>query len=309
MNKKASLSNSTKAQGTPQKKQQNIYILAGGAIAIFALVVALFLFVQNMMTSSDQPKKTNTYQDEKTANIAKSQKVPSPNGNQSGSGNSQGQGGVNASNQNINNSTGDANGNRELKITTDPQSGVDYVETPSGTVLVSSPEGQKYIQDFKAYKLEQNGGVDPTAANGIQVSALSSQAYQSEINALKAQINEQAQALDEKINTNYENQENMQAVIDKQNETIQKLSQNLAMAQPLMRSPKEIAKELFGKQAEATLKSRNNAVKLDSVVGNKGYFTDKDGNVHFLGVGDIIPNTSLMIKAFDEGRGEAIVYK
>ncbi|OIH08592.1 hypothetical protein A7M79_07195 [Acinetobacter baumannii] len=302
---KASKSNSTKAQGAPQKKQQNIYVLLGITAGIFVVLIGLFLLIQNMMTSSDQPQQTSSYQDEKTANIAKAKKVPSPEGSQGGNSQASNQGDSNSSNQNFNGST---TSNRELKITTDPQSGVDYVETPSGTVLVSSPEGQKYIQDFKAYKMEENGGVDPSAAN-IQVSALSSQSYQNEINTLKAQINEQAQALDEKINTSYENQENMQAIIDKQNETIQKLSQNLAMAQPLMRSPKEIAKELFGKQAEATLKSRNNAVKLDSVVGNKGYFTDKDGNVHFLGVGDIIPNTSLMIKAFDEGRGEAIVYK
>ncbi|HGF9504631.1 TPA: hypothetical protein ACJEU7_001836 [Acinetobacter baumannii] len=302
---KASKSNSTKAQGAPQKKQQNIWVLLGITAGIFVVIIGLFLLIQNMMTSSDKPQQTSSYQDEKTANIAKAKKVPSPEGSQGGNSQASNQGDLNSSNQNFNGST---NSNRELKITTDPQSGVDYVETPSGTVLVSSPEGQKYIQDFKAYKMEENGGVDPSAAN-IQVSALSSQSYQNEINALKAQINEQAQALDEKINTSYENQENMQAIIDKQNETIQKLSQNLAMAQPLMRSPKEIAKELFGKQAEATLKSRNNAVKLDSVVGNKGYFTDKDGKVHFLGVGDIIPNTSLMIKAFDEGRGEAIVYK
>lgn len=302
---KASKSNSTKAQGAPQKKQQNMYVLLGITAGVFVVLIGLFLLIQNMMTSSDQPQQTSSYQDEKTANIAKAKKVPSPEGSQGGNSQASNQGDLNSSNQNFNGST---TSNRELKITTDPQSGVDYVETPSGTVLVSSPEGQKYIQDFKAYKMEENGGVDPSAAN-IQVSALSSQSYQNEINTLKAQINEQAQALDEKINTSYENQENMQAIIDKQNETIQKLSQNLAMAQPLMRSPKEIAKELFGKQAEATLKSRNNAVKLDSVVGNKGYFTDKDGNVHFLGVGDIIPNTSLMIKAFDEGRGEAIVYK
>lgn len=196
---------------------------------------------------------------------------------------------------------GEELGSNGVEYYTDPVTNVKMVHTPSGPVPADSIEGKKFIEDFNAavaLRSANSGNTNPQAA---------SQAVLKEIDSLKSTINSQAQALDEKINSVNEEVEVLKKIIKKQNETIVTLSDQIKNVQPLVKSTKEIAKELFGKNGTKVIDSRNNAVTADSIVGDKAYFTTHDGEVVLVGVGDVIPGTSLIVKEIDPSRNKVIV--
>ena len=77
--------------------------------------------------------------------------------------------------------------------------------------------------------------------------------------------------------------------------------------QPLVKSPRELAQEYFGKDGQKVLQSRNRQIKVDSVLGDKAFFTDKNNTVYVLRVGDVVPNTSQKVIKIDEATQAVIV--
>ncbi len=128
-----------------------------------------------------------------------------------------------------------------------------------------------------------------------------------QIEQLATITNSQIQALDQKLNDAYDNIENLKALNKKQTETISRLSHEIQSIQPVVKSSEELAKDLFGKQSKKVLANKNNSIHVDSIVGNKAWFTDSNGNNVLLTVGDIVPNTSLKVTAIDAATNSVIV--
>lgn len=179
----------------------------------------------------------------------------------------------------------------ELVYKTDPSSGVTLVQTPNGFVQADSPAGKKFIEDFNKMKAMQN-------PNGVN-NAAAPQISQQQLDEIKQYNDSQVRALDEKINDLAGKLDASVALIKKQNETIVYLSSQIKTIQPIVKSPNELAKELFGKNGARVLASRNNAIKAEAVVGDKAFISDKTGNIHALKTGDVIPNTSSIISSID----------
>lgn len=192
--------------------------------------------------------------------------------------------------------------NSKLDIYVDPTTNQEYVVTPTGPILTSSIEGRKFIEDFNNLQAQasQSG-----AANQQQAKQIA----QAEIDALATTFNGQVQALDEKLNEAYANTENLKALVKKQNDTITAMAMQIQTIQPIVKTPEELAKDLFGKEGKKVLTSRNNSIAVDSIVGNKAWFTDANGNQVLLAVGDIVPNTSLKVAAIDASTNSVIVNK
>lgn len=191
----------------------------------------------------------------------------------------------------------------ELTYYTEPVTNVQMVMTPAGPFPVASPEGQKYIADFKAYQ-SANGSPSPNNSVGP---VMESTALKQELHELRDGTNGQVQALDLKINALSDQVAGLVALTEKQNETIVKLSQQIKVIQPITKSSGELAKEFFGKGGEITLKERNRSIAVDSIVGDKAYFTTKDGKTVLLGIGDIVPGTSVRIKKVDASTNSVLV--
>lgn len=190
----------------------------------------------------------------------------------------------------------------ELVYFTEPVTGVQMVQTPSGAISVDSPEGQKYIADFKALQLASGPQQPDQGLNQSQ--ALVAKA---EIESIKQTTNEQVMALDAKINDLAGQVDSLIALSKKQNETIEKLAYQIKTIQPITKSSTELAKDLFGKNGDKVLKERNTAIAVDSIVGNKAYITTKDGKTTLVGVGDIIQGTSVKIKKIDPSTNTVLV--
>lgn len=286
----------TAANGAAAKKTPMWMYLGGAALIFIVIIVLVSIFtggkqeqpkeqVKQAVPTSDsvvgaRPNKTNT--------------ASNPNGNPN-----QNMGGMPTGNNQQNNAAN--NGQGELRIFVEPATNIEMVQTPSGPVPTTSIEGQKYIEDFSRLKAE--------AANNGQQGSNGSQALPNNValQALQEATDAQVRALDEKLNAAYENVDDLQQVIKKQNETIEKMSVQLKSIQPLVKSPNELAKEFFGKNGEKELKSRNNSIKVDSIVGDKAYFTTNEGNTVLVGVGDVIPNTSVKVKKIDAANNTVIV--
>lgn len=178
----------------------------------------------------------------------------------------------------------------ELVYKTDPTTGVSLVQTPAGFVEADSPAGQKFIDDFNKMKAMQN----PNAVN-----AAAPQISQQQLDEIKQYNDSQIRALDEKLNDLAGQLESSVQLIKKQNETIVHLSTQIKSIQPIVKSPNELAKELFGKEGSRVLKSRNNSLKAEVVIGDKAFISDKNGNIHALQVGDVVPNTSSIVSSID----------
>lgn len=191
---------------------------------------------------------------------------------------------------------------QELRIYADPATNIEMVQTPNGPIPTESIEGRKFIEDFNQMKALSTGDGQTGGAATTQAATNSAA-----LTALREETDAQVRALDEKLNSAYENVDNLQEVVKKQNETIEKMSTQIRSIQPITKSANELAKEFFGKGGERTLASRNNSIKVDSVSGDKAYFTTKDGVTTVLSVGDIVPNTSVKVKKIDEVRNEVIV--
>lgn len=179
----------------------------------------------------------------------------------------------------------------ELVYKTDSTTGLLLVQTPSGFVDAGSPAGQKFIEDFNKMKAMQN-------PNGVNTAA-APQISQAQIDEMKQYNDSQIRALDEKINDLSGQLESSIQLVKKQNEVIVHLSTQIKSIQPIVKSPNELAKELFGKEGAKVLKSRNNSIKAEFVVGDKAFISDKNGNIHALKVGDIVPNTSSIVSSID----------
>lgn len=188
----------------------------------------------------------------------------------------------------------------QLQYYTDPVTNIQMVQTPSGPVPVDSMEGRKYIEDFN--NLQQ--ATNPATPNAPQQQP---QIAKAELDALKQTTNDQVKALDDKINELTDQTESLKALVVKQNETIEKMAHQVKGIQPIMKSPNELAKELFGKNASTELKNRNRSIEVDSIVGEKAYVSTKNGEVALVGVGDVIPQTSLKIKKIDPSTNTVIV--
>lgn len=180
----------------------------------------------------------------------------------------------------------------ELEYKTDESTGVLLVNTPTGFVDADSPAGRKFIDDFNKMKAMQN----PNAVNNVAAAQVS----QKQIDELKQYSDSQIRALDEKINDLAGQLDTSVQLIKKQNETIVHLSKQIKSIQPIVKSPNELAKDLFGKEGTQILKSRNNAIKAEFVIGDKAFIADKNGDIHVLRVGDVVPNTSSIVSSIDE---------
>ena len=267
--------------------------LLGAAIFLIVIVVAVSIFSGDKKEQPAERIKQEVPTTESAANGAR----PIKNNNTS---QQQEMGGMPVENGMQN--TSGQNGNvAELRIYKDAATNVEMVQTPSGPVPTASIEGQKFIEDYSRLKQEVGNG-SQTTANGQQ-----GQVDNSQLAALTEVTNSQIQALDEKINSMYETNDDLQEVIRKQNETIEKMAVQIKTIQPLVKSPKELAQELFGKNGERVLQSRNRQIRVDSVVGDKAFFTAKDNTVYILRVGDVIPHTSQKIIKIDEVTQSVIV--
>lgn len=192
----------------------------------------------------------------------------------------------------------------------DPVSGLEMVQTPNGPEPVESVVGRKYIEDFEALQLTQGGGTAATAAVVVNQQAVAATAaMQQEIATLKATTTDQVKSLDEKLNTAYASIDDLNALIKRQNETIVSMSNQVKTIQPIVKSSTELAKDLFGKDGAKVLFARNNTIQVDSIVGDKAYISDKDGNTTVVGMGDIVPGTSLKIKYIDPTTNTVTVSK
>lgn len=190
----------------------------------------------------------------------------------------------------------------ELSFYTEPVTNVEMVMTPAGPFPVASPEGQKYIADFRSLQAATN----PQSVSGVQP-VMESSTLKQELQELRDGTNGQAQALDLKINALSDQVAGLVLLIEKQNETIVRLSQQIKVIQPITKSSGELAKEFFGKGGDITLKERNRSIAVDSIVGDKAYFTTKEGKTVLLGVGDVVPGTSVRIKKVDASTNSVLV--
>ena len=280
--------------GSPTKKTP-MWMYLGGAAAIFIVIILLVTIFTG--GSKEKPKE------QVKESIPTSDSVVGAKPSRSAPLNTNGSN-VNAQNMGqmpINGVNPPANNLPELRIFVEPATNVEMVQTPSGPVPVKSIEGQKFIEDYTRMQAESanNGQVANNGAQAVPNNAA--------FLALQESTDAQIRALDDKLNSAYENVENLQEVIKKQNETIEKMSVQLKSIQPLVKSPKELAKEFFGKNGEKELTSRNNSVKVDSIVGDKAYFTTNEGRTVLVGVGDVIPNTSVKVKKIDAATNTVIV--
>lgn len=265
------------------KNDKNIYYIFGG-LAVLLILVILFT------SGKSDKKEVATSQTEKVENITPQR--PASSGANNGRKFT-----VEASQQNNPNANNiQVNENSELNTYTDPVTGENFVVTPTGALLASSIEGQKYIEDFNNLKSQSrtNGGASQSTSTP-------------QIEQLATITNSQIQALDQKLNDAYDNIENLKALNKKQTETISRLSHEIQSIQPVVKSSEELARELFGKQSKKILANKNNSIQVDSIVGNKAWFADANGNNVLLTVGDIVPNTSLKVSAIDAATNSVIV--
>lgn len=191
----------------------------------------------------------------------------------------------------------------DLQIFRDPTTNLDMVKTPSGLLPVNSKEGRKYIEDFRALQAASGTGVN---AQGKPTQAIAG-VTKDDLAASVNQSNEQVKALDQKLNDAHQRIDELLQVVKKQNETVEKMSEQIKTVQPIVKSPRELAKEIFGKNGERVLKDRNNRITASSIVGDKAYIYDADGDLHLVGVGDIVPGTSVKIKAINQVEREVVV--
>lgn len=264
------------------KNDKNIYYIFG-AIAVLLILVIL-------LTSGKSDKKdVAPSQTDKVENITPQRPTSSGNNARKFTVEGNQQNNPNANNVQVNE-------NSELNTYTDPVTGEMFVVTPTGALLVSSVEGQKYIEDFNNLKSQSrtNGGAGQSPSTP-------------QIEQFATITNSQIQALDQKLNDAYDIIENLKALNKKQTETISSLSHEIQSIQPVVKSSEELARDLFGKQSKKVLANKNNSIQVDSIVGNKAWFTDANGNNVLLTVGDIVPNTSLKVSAIDASTNSVIV--
>lgn len=281
--------------GNPTKKAPpSLWLTVGGSI----LFVILIFVIVSIFNGNDTKKPTEKMKEQvPTTESAANGARPLKNNNEQQrevSGTL-----VNGNMQNTSGAPGQNGNVAELRIYNDSNTNVEMVEGPAGPIPTASIEGQKIIEDYRRLKQEVSTG---TPSNNQQT-----QIDNSNLAALTEVTNSQIQALDEKINTMYEANDGLQEVIIKQNETIEKMAAQIKAIQPIVKSSKELAKDLFGKNGEKTLQSRNRQIKVDTVVGDKAFFTDKDNTVYVLRVGDVVPNTSLKVIKMDESSQSVIV--
>lgn len=288
----------TAANGAATKKTPLWMYLGGAALIFIVIIVLVSIFTGGKQEQPKEQVKQSVPTSDSVVGTRPNKAGPptNPNGNPN---QNQNMGGMPTGNNQQNNAA--TNGQGELRIFVEPATNIEMVQTPSGPVPTTSIEGQKYIEDFSRLKAE--------AANNGQQGVSNSQALPNNValQALQEATDAQVRALDDKLNAAYENVDNLQQVIKKQNETIEKMSIQLKSIQPLVKSPNELAKEFFGKNGEKELKSRNNSIKVDSIVGDKAYFTTNEGNTVLVGVGDVIPNTSVKVKKIDAANNTVIV--
>lgn len=272
--------------GSAKTKNDKLVYYIFGAIAVLFVLVILFTSGK----SGEKQTPTSESQTQKVENIAPQR--PTSSGANNGRKFT-----VEANQQNNSNGTSvQVNENSELNTYNDPVTGEMFVVTPTGALLASSVEGQKYIADFNNLKSQSktNGGAAQSATSP-------------QIEQLATITNSQIQALDQKLNDAYDNIENLKALNKKQTETISRLSHEIQSIQPVVKSSEDLAKDLFGKQAKKVLANKNNSIHVDSIVGNKAWFTDANGNNVLLTVGDIVPSTSLKVTAIDAATNSVIV--
>lgn len=270
---------------TTGKDKMNLYLMIG--FGLIALVALFFIFSgddkaqekaankkSQAVESIDGSSKSGP---QRTERVYEAQQPRDLNTNQ---------------NSQANDSVASSN---ELQYYTDPVSNVQMVKTPSGLVPVNSKEGRKYIEDFKALQAASGTGV------GVQGNpAVGGTISQNEFTTAMAQNNEQTKALDQKLNDAHQRIDELVQLVKKQNETVEKMSDQVRTVQPVVKSPRELAKEIFGKDGERVLKERNKSVSAASVVGDKAYIYDINGDLHLVGVGDVIPGTSVKVKEINQ---------
>lgn len=276
--------NSTGSGSAKAKNDKNIYYIFA-AIAVLLIIIIFATSGKKDDKESDADTQTQAVENitpqSPTSSGANNGRKFTVDANQ--------QNGSNGSNVQVNE-------NSELNTYTDPVTGEMFVVTPTGALLVSSIEGQKYIEDFNNLKSQSKTN-----------SGSSQNATSPQIEQLATITNSQIQALDQKLNDAYDNIENLKALNKKQTETISRLSHEIQSIQPVVKSSEELAKDLFGKQSKKVLANKNNSIHVDSIVGNKAWFTDSNGNNVLLTVGDIVPNTSLKVTAIDAATNSVIV--
>ncbi len=187
----------------------------------------------------------------------------------------------------------------ELVYMTEPETNIQTVKTSNGFVAVDSVEGQKFIADFNAYQ----SALNPNKPTAVAQPAISEE----KLNEIRQEANDQVRALDEKINELAGQVDGLITVVKKQNETIGKLSTQIRTIQPMVKSPEDLAKTLFGKNGKKILNERNNALVADVVVGDKAFITDIKGDVHIVRVGDVIPGTSSVVALIDEASKQVVL--
>lgn len=205
------------------------------------------------------------------------------------------------------NSRFDPNGqpaNGDLTYYTDPVTNVQFVQTPNGPLEVDSPEGQQYIQNYASSQAANPTQQFAAGAAGNQAASLVATA---EIESIKRTTNEQVMALDSKINDLSAQVDGLVSLAKKQNQTIESLAHQIKTIQPITKSSTELAKDLFGKNGDKVLKERNTALAVDSIIGNKAYISTKDGKTVLVGVGDIVPGTSVKVKKVDASTNTVLV--
>lgn len=280
--------NATKGGG---KKSGN-----GGMVLILAMCgLAVVAFV--LIFSSGGSKKEKPKEEVKAASVADAAKQKAPRVYDKSSNRkierSDGNNGIaNAGTQEFSESA-------ELVYGIDDTTNLKTVKTPAGYVLVDSPEGRKYIDDFNNLKNIENPQAQPSVA-ALQIP-------QEKLDDLRRESNEQVRILDEKINEVSGQIEGLIGVIKKQNETIAKLTTQVKSIQPMVKTPEELAATLFGKNGKKVLKERNNALVADVIIGDKAFITDINGETHVLRVGDIVPGTSSIVSLIDETSKQVIL--
>lgn len=279
---------------TGKDSKMNLYLMIGFAVIAIA---ALFLIFGGGDKNQEKPtnKKTQSVESlegsekkgtQRTARVYEEQKPRDLNNNQNS-----------LDNDAVTASDG-------LQYYTDPVSNVEMVKTPSGLVPVNSKEGRKYIEDFKALQAASGTGLD---SQGKPVAAAAGTISKNEFTTAMSQNNEQTKALDQKLNDAHQRIDELVQLVKKQNETVEIMSNQIRTVQPVVKSPRELAKEIFGKNGERVLKERNKSVSAASIVGDKAYVYDINGDLHLVGVGDVIPGTSVKVKEVNQVDRQVII--
>lgn len=185
---------------------------------------------------------------------------------------------------------------------TDEQTGKRYVITPKGNFAVDSQEGREFIAAYN-----QNNQNNQNAQNAQNLQQGATTVSKDELDQIQKTSQNQIKELDEKINAVSAELDSVKKQNALQKEALQKVASKVISIQPIVKSPTELAKALFGKNGDKVLNSKNQEISAVSVVGNKAYLTNSNGDYYLVEVGDVVEGTSLKVKAINADTNTVLV--